>query len=167
MLLTLPIHSKDPGYIAEAIQSCEKELRQSTSAKGLKEEGENGLLSGGPSPDPGQSNTDSGYEDEYGDDDGSDLSCDVGTQLIDEILGDLGISGAVGDTINDIGDWLPICSSLKASLHCMLHSGFTATYASAVWRFSDTIAKSAFCHLRLTCYRRSYRSHAKFCLVIS
>ena len=141
---------KDPAHVAEAIRECEKELQQSTTAKGLTQEMENGLISG------------DHPESDSGSDGGGDLSCDVGTQLIDGLLDDLGISGIVGDTISDMGAFLPISSSfnLKASLHRMLHSGIMATYASA-----GAMAKPVSCHSSLTCYGCASRSHANVALL--
>lgn len=94
---------KNPAPIAEAISECKKELRDSTSAKGLKQEVEDGLISG-----------------DSGSDNGGGLGCDVGTQLVDGILDELGISGIGDEEIGVIGDLLPS--------HALLQ-GFTALYA--------------------------------------
>ena len=94
---------KNPAPIAEAISECKKELRESTSAEGLKQEVEDGLISG-----------------DSGSDNGGGLSCDVGTQLVDGILDELGISGIGDEEISDIGDLL---------LSHTLLQGFTALYA--------------------------------------
>ena len=110
------------GCFTAAIKDCEDKFKKSFTAKSLGKALEKGLLEGSPSPQGGDPDNSGESKDGSkdnggggagagggggGEDDGSDISCDVGTTLINKALSVIGLKGVVGGTLKQVGELLP------------------------------------------------------------
>ncbi len=108
------------GAFAAAIKDCENKFKKSFTAKSLGKALEKGLLEASPSPQGGDPDNSGESEDGSkdnggggagagggGEDDGGDISCDVGTTLINKALSVIGLKGVVGGTLKQVGELLP------------------------------------------------------------